>query len=155
MDSSALLHHISEKLDNNRIEKANLAKVQFVSSNLTSTEFEKTNLTNAFVKNSILQNVTINECSFSECKLNKINLNITPARNFLKECNFSKINLTDCNLSQSTFMRCNWTGALIDEVPVEILLKAYKAKKRMILLFASSYVLTLLLAGFLFFFLRH
>ena len=127
MDSSSLLHHISEKLDKNRMENANLSKVQFVNSNLTSTEFERSNLTNAFVRHSILQNVTINECSFSECKLNKINLNIIPARNFLKECNFSKIHLTDCELSHSSFIRCNWGGALIDDIPVEILLKAYKA----------------------------
>lgn len=150
MDGSSLVHHISEKLDKNRLENANLTKLQFVNTNLTSTEFEKSNLTNAFIKNSIIHNVTINDCSFSECKLNRLNANIIPSRNLIKECNFEKINLTDCNLSHTSFIRCNWTGALIDDIPVDILLKAHKGRKKMILIFASTYVLTLLLLGLFF-----
>lgn len=155
MDGSSLLHHISEKLDRNRLENANLAKLQFVNSNLTSSEFEKSNLTNAFIRHSILQNVTIDECSFSECKISKINKNITPGRSFFKECNLSKIKLNDCNLSHSSFIGCDWTGALINDIPVDIVLKAYKNRKKMMLLFAGIYVLTLLGIGALYLFLKH
>lgn len=144
MEGTALLHHLSGKINGNRIENANVAKVVFSNSNLTSAEFEKSNLSNAYINTCILEKLHIKDGTCKEGKFEGLNKNLKETFCLFKDCALSKSKFVNCDFSISVFESCSFEGATFNGIPLDKLVKSYSRLRILSVVFGIVYLLTVI-----------